>query len=114
MAMIAKGLVHAKQVAMTAYHLVAGILKAPQQASERDAVLRLLADMQGVCRLPNLLCPALGLKDGRLGHLLHTCNLCCAFTYTAVCPYTAGCPSCSLPLTLPNLQSNTLHLRFLL
>ena len=61
---------------MAAYRLLAGILEAPKQTSEQDAILPLLAAMQGVHRLSNLLCPTLALKDACLGHLMHTCKLC--------------------------------------
>lgn len=57
MALVAKGLVQAKPLAMAAYQLIDGILADPKQTSMKDEMLRLLADMQGVRRLSNLLCP---------------------------------------------------------
>ena len=85
MALIAKGLVQASSLAMTAYCLVAAILEAPKQTSEQDAILKLLADMQGVRRLSNLLCPTLGLQHAHLGHLPHTCKPCLCPHLHTVC-----------------------------
>ena len=64
MALIAKGLVQAKPLALEAYRLLSCILTAPMQPIARHELLSLLADMQGVRRLSNLLCPTLDSKDG--------------------------------------------------
>ena len=64
MALIAKGLVQAKPLALSAYSLISSVLSAPIPPSARDAFMKLLADMQGVRRLSNLLCPSFEDKQG--------------------------------------------------
>ena len=59
MAVIAKGLVQAKLHAKVSVHLIVGILLADLAKESRDATLKVIADMQGVRRLSNLLCPTL-------------------------------------------------------
>lgn len=90
MALIAKGLVQAKVTATLASRLLAGIIRAPAPTLEREAVLRLLAGMQGVRRLSNLLCPTFDPGD-ELVHLglLYTAN---------VLPEQLCVPCCSLLL----------------
>ena len=81
MALIAKGLVQAKPLAMEAYRLLACILTAPMQPVARHELLSQLADMQGVRRLSNLLCPTL---DGKDGHEFRTGKV-VVFTTHAMC-----------------------------
>lgn len=65
MALIAKGLVQAKPLAIEAYYLIFSTLAAANLTSEaRAVILGALADMQGVRRLSNLLCPALNSRHG--------------------------------------------------
>ena len=79
MPLIARGLLQAKSVAMLAYHVIFSILTEPMQTEAREEVLKVVADMQGVRRLSNLLCPTFDNRhgydfaSGRLGvcpHLL--------------------------------------------
>lgn len=64
MAIVAKGLVQAKPLAMTVFCLVVELLKTPTQPAATEAMSRSLADMQGVSRLSNLLCPILDSLHG--------------------------------------------------
>lgn len=63
LAHIAKGLVQAKPLALEAYRLLSCILAVPMQPIARHKkILGVLAEMQGVRRLSNLLCPTLDSK----------------------------------------------------
>lgn len=64
MALIAKGLVQAKTLAIEAYYLIFSTLSAKLTSEARATILGTLADMQGVRRLSNLLCPALNNRHG--------------------------------------------------
>lgn len=59
MALIANGLAQAKPYAKVASHLIFTILSANLTTESRDATLKVIADMQGVRRVSNLLCPTL-------------------------------------------------------
>ena len=52
---MAKGLVQAKEVAHRAFSVLWPLLAGPTE--QRDAYIELLAEMQGVRRLSNLICP---------------------------------------------------------
>ena len=106
MAIIAKGLVQAKLLAMTAYLVIAAILTAPTQTSASNAVLRLLAEMQGVRRLSNLLCPIFGEGDACGGYLLQpsvllcvsTCPRCCSSSILLIIGCSTACYMCAFCL----------------
>lgn len=64
MALIAKGLVQAKPTAFSAYSLISSVLSEPIPSPTRDAIVKLLADLQGVRRLSNLFCPTFEDRQG--------------------------------------------------
>ena len=57
MALFAKGLLQVKETAVRAFWCVCDMLTAPMAKEQKDTKLALLAEMQGVRRLSNLLCP---------------------------------------------------------